>query len=176
MFLPKEKFTKVFTLEKRSHTLVDWVGMSIFISAALFAASFVIQQVDSFYIENSFIQAEHQKSADYTIYQRNVKSGKSTPHKTYEEARQALLNNDLQGVLDTIYPGYLWKYEEGLRKASEQGILFEMAERMPPLKEKVYDDEFSTVRYITEPIPGNDNPESIEFQRNSKGVWKISVI
>ena len=83
----------------------------------------------------------------------------------------------------TIYPGYLWKYEDGLREAAAEGRLPEAAKRMTPLTEKIYEDDLGTVVYKTEHIPENDstNPfegykETVEFIRMPNGIWKISSI
>ena len=121
-------------------------------------------------------------------FKYNAVHGDSTPEKTYEEARIALLNNDLEGVLATIHPEYLYQYEDSLREAADEGILHEAAERMTPLKEIVDGDPKSIeigdyVVYEIEPIPGNDSPnpwegysEAVTFVRDKHGVWKITEI
>jgi len=115
-------------------------------------------------------------------FEQRIANQHNTPHEVYEEARQALLNNDLGGVLATLHPADRARFESGLREAAEQGILPEAAKRMMPLTEKIYDDDY-TVVYKTEPIPGNSssNPlegvkETVEFTLDSNGLWKISSI
>lgn len=161
----------------------DWIGFVVLISATVIVAFFVQDKLTDFVEENELRRLELDYTTDDTLYRYNVNKGISTPEKTYEEARQALLNNDLEGVLATIHPDYLWKYEDGLRQANKDGKLHEAAERMTPLKEKVYDDEESSIVYKTELIPGNDSSnlfegyrETVEFLRDKKGKWKISSI
>ena len=162
---------------------IDWLSWGILISAAVIVAFFVINNAENVSFEINLRESQNQALSDETLYRYNVQFGDSTPHKTYEQLRQTLLNNDLKGALDTIHPDYLWKYEDNLTAAHNDGNLSTFLERLTPLKEKIYDDEGGTVRYITVPIPGNDElsvlegyTESVEFIRNRKGVWKISSI
>ena len=57
---------------------------------------------------------------DALQYKWNIITSDSTPEKTYEAFRQALLDNDLDIVLKLIHPDYLWKYEEGIRSTYEK--------------------------------------------------------
>lgn len=179
----KQKIGGLESLKNLGRAKFDWIGFVILVSATVIVAFFVQDKLADFLKENAFRSAQLEVSADNSLYQFNVKSGDLTPEKTYEEARQALLNNDLEGVLATIHPDYLWEYEDGLRQAFKEGKLSEAAARMTPLQEKVYDDEDSTVRYITEPLPENKGKnllegysESVEFLRDKRGNWKIRSI
>lgn len=161
----------------------DWLSWTILISAFLIGGYFVLAEIGKYLIEREVIRQEMERQVTLLEYQYNVQNETSTPHQVYEKARQALLNNDLEGVLETLHPSVLSKYEPGLRRGAGEGILHEVAERMTPLTEIIYEDDFSVV-YQTEPIPGNEdsiNPlegykETVEFTRNNKGIWKISSI
>src|SRR3989338_4568462 len=162
---------------------VDWLGWTVFVAAVGIVGGFFLNRKDGTLFEVGVRESQSQGISDQVFYLYNVQFGDSTPQKTYEEARQALLNNDLEGVLATIHPDYLRKYEEGLRKAAQEGVFYEAAGRMTPLTKKIYDDGQGTVVYEMEPIPGNDSPnplegysEAVEFIRDKKGVWKISSI
>lgn len=169
-------------LKKSIGKRVDWLGWVIIVSAIFFAAFFIFNVLAAYNNEIVLNALQNETISKQILYRSNVVSGNSTPEKTYEAARQALLNNDLEGILKTIHPLALGRYEDGLRKAAAQGKLREAAERLTPLEEKIYEHEDS-VRYAIKPIPGNKtiNPlegysESVEFMRDDKGIWKISSI
>ncbi|MBI2463054.1 MAG: hypothetical protein HYV65_02360 [Candidatus Spechtbacteria bacterium] len=177
--LPQLQFPKY---ENRRHTGKDLVGIAIIVAAAMIAANFIFQQTKVFtngIAEQSFIDS---LVAEELRYKFNIAQSKSTPEKTYAELRAALLNNDLNGVLKLIHPDYLWKYEDGLRKAAAEKKLAEAAARMTPLEAKI-EEYGNIVRYKLSPIPGNNNSnplkrygEDVEFTRDYDGVWKISSL
>jgi len=157
----------------------DWLAWSVFISAIIIGGFFIFNQVSFFDTETQLRQERNQLIAEY---QDNVANPDNTPHAVYEQARQALLNNDLEGVLETIHLDVVWRYEDGLKQAAQDGALPEAAELMVPLTQKVYDVN-GVVIYETEPVPGNENVnilegyrETVEFTRDQKGFWKISSI
>ncbi|MDX1607711.1 MAG: hypothetical protein R3251_00670 [Candidatus Spechtbacterales bacterium] len=160
----------------------DWLGYAIVISIVLVGGFFILSQIDAFNIQND---AEEQQARMISEYKKNLADPDNTPEAVYKRARQALLNNDLEGVLETIHPDAMWKYEDGLREAAAEGRLPEAGKRLTPLKERVseYGEFIKVVRYTIEPIPGNEDldllegySESVEFTRNKKGIWKISSI
>src|SRR3990167_4150559 len=159
---------------------IDWLGWVVFVASAVLAGVFLLNKMDGALLEVDARESQNQNISDQIFYLYNVQFGDSTPQKTYEEARQALLNGDLEGVLGTIHPDYLWKYEDNLTAFHNDKDMYVLAERMTPLRAILYEYE-NVIEYSIEPIPGNnsDNPleryaESIEFTRDNKGVWKIS--
>lgn len=169
-------------MERRRHRPIDWLGLAIFVSIAFMVSGFLSGEIKSFVKEKNFLQEAVEFSTSRLEFQWNVNHNDSTPEKTYEELRRALLNNDLEGALATIHPAYLYKYEEGLRGAAAEGQLSEAAERITPLKERISEYDYVVV-YTIEHIPGNDNlnpldgySEAVEFTLNGNGVWKISSI
>lgn len=169
-------------MERRRHRPIDWLGLAVFASVAIMMSIFLSGEIESFVKEKNFLQEAVEYSTSRLEFQWNVKHNDSTPEKTYEELRQALLDNDLEATLETIHPASLYKYEEGLRDAAAEGKLLEAAERMTSLKERISEYDYVVV-YTIEHIRGNDNPnplegysEAVEFTLNGKGVWKISSI
>ena len=169
-------------MERRRHRPIDWLGLAVFASVALLVSSFLSGEIKSFVKEKNFLQEAMEFSTSRLEFQWNVNHNDSTPEKTYEELRQALLNNDLEATLATIHPAYLYKYEDNLRAAYQDGKLSVFVERLTPFKEKISERE-NVLVYRIEPIPGNDSPnpldgysEAVEFTRNGSGVWKISSI
>src|SRR3989338_4250926 len=134
--------------QRRKHHHKDWLAISIIFSAAFIVANFVLQDIERFE-EDVRMQAYFDSFRfDALQYKWNIITSDSTPEKTYEAFRQALLDNDLDIVLKLIHPDYLWKYEEGLRKAGEENITNAL-ER---------------------------HADEVEFMRDYDGVWKISSI
>jgi len=178
-FSPKNATDKNALKNAKNKQPIDWLGLSVVISAVIIGGFLMLGAINAFNFEN---EAQENKDRVLSEYKLNMADPDNTPEAVYEQARQALLNNDLEGILDTIHPDYLWKYEDGLREAAEEGILHEAAERTTPLMEKTYDKN-DVVIYEIEPIPGNDSnnsldkySERVEFRLNSKGLWKISSI
>ena len=160
----------------------DWIKLSLVLVAAAMSVVFLFGQLGLYYMEMETLGYESNGLAYQMWFEQRVANQHNTPHEVYEEARQALLNNDLEGVLATLHPADRNAYEPGLQRAASEGRLPEAGRRMTPLTEKTYDDEY-TVVYKTEPIPGNDysSPlvgwgESVEFTLDSNGLWKISSI
>lgn len=173
-----EKSKKEKVLGEKIKKPTDWVGFAVVISAVLIGGFFILQNIGIFNDENKAQEKTEQVKAEY---QKNVNDPNNTPEAVYEQARQALLNNDLEGVLETIHPEAMWKYEE-LKENATKTSMMQAAERMTPLTSKVY-AEGEVVVYETEPIPGNEDSEllegyreTVEFTRDDKGIWKISSI
>lgn len=169
--------------ENRRHTGRDWVGVAIIVAAAMIAANFIFQQTKVFnngLSEQSFIDGLNTEELQYKF---NIAQSKSTPEKTYAELRAALLRNDLNGVLKLIHPDYMWKYEDGLKKAAAEKKLPEAAARMTSLTKKI-DEYGNTAIYELQPIKGEENIKNafkrhtneVEFMRDYDGVWKISSL
>jgi hypothetical protein len=164
-------------------TKKDWLSWAILISAFLLGGYSVLTEIGKFLVEQEITKQEIERQAASLEYQYNVQNETITPHQVYADTRQALLNGDVDKVLELLHPSVRHRYEPGLRRAEEEGILHEAAERMTPLTEIIYEDDFSIV-YQTKPIPGNEdsiNPlegykETVEFTRDRRGFWKISSI
>ena len=171
-------------MERRRHRPIDWLGLAVFVSIAFMVSGFLSGEIESFVKEKNFLQEAVEFSTSRLEFRWNVNHNDSSPEKTYEELHQALLNNDLEGALATIHPAYLYKYEDNLRAAYQDGNLFTFTERLTSLQEKIseYGDGM-VVSYAIEQIPNNNDPNpfnnysrEIEFIRNGSGVWKISSI
>ena len=171
-----------FRLQRRAMRAGDWIKLSLVLVAAAMSVVFLFGQLGLYYMEMETLGYESNGLAYQMWFEQRVANQHNTPHEVYEEARQALLNNDLEGVLATLHPADRNAYEPGLREAAQQNRLPEAAARMMPLTEKTYDDGY-TVIYRTEPIPGNvySTPlegwsEEVGFTLDSNGLWKISSI
>lgn len=185
----KEVFNKFIKTNKngeKERTAFDWFGVAVLASFAILLSAFLLGQIGDTYTQKAESSLKEAQMREQEVVYKRLHyvppETDSTPEKTYEKARRALLNNDLEGILETIHPDSMWKYEDGLREAHAQGILSEAAERMTSLTEKVYDQQYVVI-YETEPIPGNtyDNPlegyrEAVEFTLDRDGIWKISSI
>lgn len=183
MALPRVSFSgPSFRLERRAMRAGDWIKLSVFLLTAATSVVFLFAQLGLHYMEMDAMGYESNNLTYRLWFEQRVANEHNTPHQVYEEARQALLNNDLEGVLETLHPADRAAYEPSLREAASKAMLPEAGMRMTPLTEKTYDDGY-TVVYKTEPIPGNDysSPlvgwsESVEFTLDSTGLWKISSI
>lgn len=171
-----------FRVVHRPHTTKDWLGISIIIAAGILSAAFMFEQTEIF----QAALAEQTQIDNYAfqalMYKWNVVHSDSTPEKSYEALRQALLNNDLEGALGWIHPKYLWKYRDGLKEAGEAGRLSDAVARLTPLTKKIR-EYGNVVRYEHQDIPGNNNPnplerysEEVEFMQDYDGIWKVSSI
>src|SRR3989338_734189 len=78
---------------------IDWLEWSVLIAAIILVGVFLLNKMDGTLFEVGVRESQSQGISDQVFYLYNVQFGDSTPQKTYEEARQALLNNDLKGVL-----------------------------------------------------------------------------
>lgn len=173
---------KHFRVVHRPHTTKDWLGVSIIIAAGILAAAFMFEQTEV--LQTAL--AEQSQIDNYAfqalMYKWNVAHSDSTPEKTYEALRQALLNNDLEGALEWILPSARWKYSDDLDAAHQDSALPTLAARLTPLTKKIR-DLGSAVRYERSHIPGNNaiNPldrysEEVEFMQDYDGIWKVSSI
>ena len=184
----KQKIKDDSNFKRRPHKKMDWVGLAILVTFTAFVGLFLLQVIVGSHIQIALMNHNSEQLQENVWFKYHAIHGDSTPEKTYEEARIALLNNDLEGVLATIHPEYLEDYDDALRKAFEESRFSEIAELMTPLTKVISGDPESielgaTVVYETEPIPGNDSPnpleginEAVEFVRDKNGVWKITGI
>lgn len=182
MVAPSQSSVGSFRLQRRAMRSGDWVKLSLVVVTAVLAAGFLFAQLGAYYLEVTLLGEQRNDILYRLWFERRVENEHTTPHEVYEEARQALLKNDLDGVLRTLHPADRSRFEPGLREAAAEGRLPEAAARMTPLTEKTYDDGYTLI-YRTEPIPGNDYSSPLEgwseevgFTLDGSGLWKISSI
>jgi hypothetical protein len=170
-------------LIRRKHSRKDWLKIGVLVVVGVIACLFVVGLVGRYAMELQALDELQTSSHRQMLFDINSRNTDSTPEKTYAIVRQALLDGDVETVIDYIHPQYRWEYEDGLRQAAEDGTLYEAAERMTPLEGKI-DEYGNVVVYKTEPIPGNEisnngvkkYSEEVEFIQDIDGVWKISSI
>ena len=164
--------------ERRKHHHKDWLAIAIIFSAAFIVANFVLQDIERFE-EDVRMQAYFDSFRfDALQYKWNIITSDSTPEKTYEAFRQALLDNDLDIVLKLIHPDYLWEYEDGFREGYEAGEFSSLAQEFTPIKQVERQGNF--IRYQYKNLPAKSPGEVfepypyVEFTRDTDGIWKIS--
>src|SRR3990167_3133246 len=74
----------------------DWVGLAILVTFTVFAGLFLLRVIIASHIQISYTTFNSEKLQENVWFKYHAVHGDSTPEKTYEEARQALLNNDLE--------------------------------------------------------------------------------
>ena len=144
----------------------------------IICTDFVLQDIERFE-EDLRMQAYFDSFRfDALQYKWNIITSDSTPEKTYEAFRQALLDNDLDIVLKLIHPDYLWKYEEGIRSTYEKEEFVEAEKTLVPIEKIEEYGNFS--RYQYKVLPKKSTGDLIqpypyvEFKRDTDGIWKIS--
>jgi uncharacterized membrane protein YcjF (UPF0283 family) len=169
-------------LIRRKHSRKDWLKIGVLVVAGVVACLFVVGLVGRYAMELQALGELQTSSHRQMLFDINSRKTDSTPEKTYAIVRQALIDGDVETVIDYIHPQYRWKYEDDLRAAAADGKLSELAERTTPLTEKIR-EYGNVIIYKTTHIPGNDSEnilerysEEVEFIQDIDGVWKISSI
>ncbi len=166
-------------LENVGGKVISKIWWFVIIGVALTAVLVVREFTDITTARNEQIAKYMEIQSERTI---NAYQSQSTPKKTYKQARQALLDNDLEGVLDTIHPTVRERYRDTLEEDYRKNNLPELAENVNPLTEKVEEEE-NTVIYKTQLISissgsniFHNSQKHVEFTKTKNNAWKISSI
>ncbi|MEX2144875.1 MAG: hypothetical protein WD712_00635, partial [Candidatus Spechtbacterales bacterium] len=81
--------------KRRPHKGTDWLGVIVFFSLSVFVVLGLLQAVIAANVYVFSMDLYAQEAQEAAQFKYNAVHGGSTPEKTYEEARLALLNNDL---------------------------------------------------------------------------------
>ena len=103
---------------------------------------------------------------------------KNTPEEVYVTFKQALLDNDVEKVLQLMREERKSGYESLLKKyQNELGSLKSLGERYPNEIHKVNNyNNFSSYKYKFIGLDNQIIDSNIEFVRNSNGYWQIDAI